>query len=84
MGHFSRAPKCDDAAAYLGRAGATELAGELAAARPALERWLREECGMAGAEVGRTIASMGKDSEPTAYVFRCLHCAAYLAYSDEA
>jgi len=26
---------------------------------------------------------MGKDSEPTAYVFRCLPCEAYLAYRDE-
>ena len=75
---------CDDAAAYLGRAGAAELAGELAGARPAVERWLRQECGLASGEVGRTIAGMGKDREPTAYVFRCLHCAAYLAYSDEA
>jgi len=75
---------CDDAAAYLGRAGAAELAGELAGARPAVERWLRQECGLASGAVGRTIAGMGKDREPTAYVFRCLHCAAYLAYSDEA
>lgn len=73
---------CNDAAAYLGRAGATELAGEWAEARPAVEHWLRQECGLVGAEVGRAIAGLG--SEVTAYVFRCLHCATYLAYGDEA
>jgi uncharacterized protein CbrC (UPF0167 family) len=29
------------------------------------------------------IAALKKDEEPTAYVFRCLHCGKYLAYADE-
>ena len=67
-----------------GPGGGTELAGEWAEARPAVEHWLRQECGLVGAEVGRAIASLGKDSEVTAYVFRFLHCTTYLAYGDEA
>ncbi|MBI2689038.1 MAG: CbrC family protein [Acidobacteria bacterium] len=55
---------CKDAAAYLGRAGASELKNEFAAAIPALKRWVKDE--------------------PTAYIFRCLHCQNYLAYADDA
>ncbi len=63
---------CGDAAAYLGRAGAAELDGEFAAAKPAL------------APLGRKyIAALKKDEEPTAYVVRCLPCGKYLAYADE-
>ena len=64
---------CGDAAAFLGRAGAAELDGEFAAAKSAL------------AGLGKKyIAALKKDEEPTAYIFRCLHCEKYLAYADEA
>ena len=53
-------------------------------ARSAVEHWLRQQCGLVGAEVGRAIAGLGKDSEVTAYVFRCLPCETYLAYGDKA
>ena len=67
---------CDDAAAFLGRAGEAELNGELAPARPAVNRWMKDEYG--------EVFALSKESEPTAYVFRCLHCKKYLAYTDEA
>jgi uncharacterized protein CbrC (UPF0167 family) len=63
---------CDDAAAYLGSAGASDLTGEFAAAIPAIEEnWDGDW------------HDLKKDDQPTAYIFRCLHCQKYLAFVDE-
>ncbi len=75
---------CQDAAAYLGRAGAAELKGEFAGAVPALKKWIKDEYGIGGKDRDEMIAGLKKDGEPSAYVFRCLHCAKLLAYADEA
>ena len=39
---------------------------------------------LTGADRDDFIAGLSKDNEPTAYVFRCLHCAKLHAYADEA
>ncbi|MGW1158509.1 CbrC family protein [Streptomyces sp. NPDC002513] len=62
---------CGDAAAYLGRAGAGELADHPEAAQS-----LRDA-------LGETFfASLDADGQPTAYLFRCRSCAQHLAYAD--
>lgn len=63
---------CDDAAAFLGSAGATELKGEFAAAIPAVEQ-----------DWDGDWHDLDKQGEPAAYIFRCLHCKQYLAYVDQ-
>lgn len=75
---------CGDAAAYLGRAGVEEMKGPFAKALPALKKHLKDDYDLTGADRDEFIDSLKKDNEPTAYVFRCLHCAKYLAYADEA
>ncbi len=74
---------CKDAAAYLGRAGAAELKGKFAGALPALKAWIEEEYGLKGRDLDAFVAELDKDAGAIAYVFRCLHCAKYLAYTDE-
>ncbi|GAA3069926.1 CbrC family protein [Streptomyces glomeratus] len=62
---------CGDAAEYLGRAGAKELADHPEAAQS-----LRET-------LGETFfASLDADGQPTAYLFRCRSCAQHVAYAD--
>ena len=71
---------CNDGAAFLGRVGATELA----AYPDALEALQREgeEYGMTPEQIVDHLASLEKDGDPTAYLFRCRHCGVHLAYSD--
>jgi len=33
-------------------------------------------------EFKRYFEALDKESEPTAYIFRCLHCGVYLGFSD--
>jgi hypothetical protein len=63
---------CDDAAAFLGTAGAAELKKQLADAIPAVEE-----------DWDGDWHDLSKDGQPTAYIFRCLHCKQYLAYVDQ-
>jgi uncharacterized protein len=71
---------CGDGAAFLGRAGA----GELAAHPDALDHLRREvgSWGWAGHEVEAYLGSLDRDGQPTAYLFRCRVCGTHIAYSD--
>jgi uncharacterized protein CbrC (UPF0167 family) len=73
---------CSDAAAFLGRVGWEELQLH----EDAVESLLREhdEHGSTASEGQSYLASLSKDGEATAYLFRCRHCGRYLAYSDSA
>ena len=73
---------CGDGAAFLGRAGASELKGKPAEALPAVRSYLKENYDVSGAELQEFVAGLSKDDMPTAYIFRCLHCQKYLAYVD--
>ncbi len=64
---------CGDAAAFLGTAGAAELAG-----LPDALASLRQES--AGTE--QILDTLTRDGRPTAYLFRCLTCGTHLAYAD--
>ena len=69
---------CDDAAAFLGPVGKKELQkfGPKAVAA------VREECGLEDEEWKSYFAALHRDDGPTAYLFRCLHCGGFKAYSD--
>ena len=71
---------CGDAAAYLGRAGSEELR----AVPGALEMVLHEndDLGWSTEQVRDYVEALHRDGDATAYLFRCLHCARHLAYTD--
>lgn len=69
---------CNDAAQFLGRAGHRELQSEWSQAIPSVQA----DCGLEGAEWAQFFHHLSRDGSPTAYVFQCLHCRAYLAYQD--
>lgn len=70
---------CGDGAAFLGLVGADDLA-----AHPdVLERLRQEVSGFWPPDhVEPFLASLDKDGQPTAYLFRCRICTVHLAYCD--
>lgn len=75
---------CGDAAAFLGIAGAQELERDFPKAMPVVKKYLREEFDLSKDEAEEFLEGLTRDGEPSAYIFRCLHCNQYLAYADEA
>lgn len=69
---------CGDAACFMGRAGYKEL---LAMGASAIEA-IRVESQLDGEEWEEYFKGLEKDDQPTAYVFRCLHCQKVGGYSD--
>ncbi|MEO6003500.1 MAG: CbrC family protein [Opitutus sp.] len=69
---------CGDASAFLGRAGADELTSKWPEAIPALMK----EAGLTAKQWERYFKRLDAEESPTAYVFRCLHCAKLSGYSD--
>jgi uncharacterized protein CbrC (UPF0167 family) len=63
---------CSDAAAFLGPVGYRELLSH-----PNVMESLRSEIGSAD-----WLEALSRDGSPTAYLFRCRHCALELAYWD--
>jgi uncharacterized protein CbrC (UPF0167 family) len=71
---------CSDGCDFLGMFGRDELAGNermQAAVADSIREW-----GWSDAGVRAFMERLDRDQPPTAYVFRCLHCAAYRAYCD--
>ncbi|MEV7522371.1 CbrC family protein [Streptomyces sp. NPDC091371] len=71
---------CGDGAAFLGPAGAAELA-----AFPDVLEELRREAGRWGwaAEVVEShLGALDKDGQPVGYLFRCRACGRHMAYAD--
>lgn len=69
---------CGDAACFIGRAGYKEL---LALGASAIEA-IRVESELEGEEWEDYLKGLAKDDQPTAYLFRCLHCRKVGGYSD--
>ena len=69
---------CGDAGAFLGRVGHQELLEYGAEAIAAI----KAEIGYEGKDWEDYLESLDKDADPTAYLFRCLHCGAFGGYSD--
>jgi hypothetical protein len=74
---------CGDAAGFLGLAGSKELKRDFPGAIPAVMEVLSDDYRYSGKEQQEFFDSLSKDGEPTAYVFRCLHCHSYLASVDQ-
>jgi uncharacterized protein len=70
---------CNDACAFLGPAGKQELT---AYGSEELIESLRADVNMSDVDFLAYLEKMNKQSGPTAYVFRCLHCGQYQGYSD--
>ncbi|WP_225830477.1 CbrC family protein [Streptomyces sp. NK08204] len=71
---------CGDGTAFLGVAGARELA-----AYPDAVGQLRRECAEWAWDAAATedfLAALDKDGQPTAFLFRCRVCGAHLARAD--
>jgi uncharacterized protein CbrC (UPF0167 family) len=74
---------CEDAAAFLGAAGAAELRQDFPGAIPAVRKHLRDDYDLSGADLQEFFDCLSKNDQPTAYIFRCLHCGKYQAYVDQ-
>jgi uncharacterized protein CbrC (UPF0167 family) len=70
---------CGDACAFLGPAGKRELG---AYGSEDLLESIRADAEMDESEFQDYLDALDRDSGPTAYVFRCLHCGRHLGYSD--
>ena len=69
---------CQDAAAYLGRFGQSEL---LMLNREQREQ-IKQAHGLSQSQWEYMMRWSLKDGSPTLYVFQCLHCGVYGGYSD--
>jgi uncharacterized protein CbrC (UPF0167 family) len=69
---------CDDAAAFLGRAGYEELVNRW----PQAVQAVKDSTGLEGKEWDSFFHALNSEDAPTAYVFRCLHCGKFGAYQD--
>jgi hypothetical protein len=74
---------CGHGAVFLGKAGAEELRTHFPEAIPAVKRYLRHEYDLSKQDAEEFFAGLSKEDQPTAYIFRCLHCNEYLAYVDQ-
>lgn len=74
---------CKDAAAFLGLAGAEELRRNFPQAIRPVKEYLRNQYDLDGSDLTDFFDTLDKDDQPTAYIFKCLHCGAFLAYVDE-
>nr|WP_223242291.1 CbrC family protein [Streptomyces sp. CBMA123] len=69
---------CEDGAAFLGTAGAAELA-----ACPEAWASLRQElASWPASQAEQYLKALTKDGQPTAYLFQCRSCGTHRAYSD--
>ena len=75
---------CGDGAEFLVVAGKRELERDFQEAVAVVKNHLRDEFDLSKADAEDFFDGLSKDGEPSAYVFRCLHCKKYLAYVDEA
>jgi uncharacterized protein CbrC (UPF0167 family) len=73
---------CGDAAAFLGVAGAEELERDFPKAVPVVKKYLHQQFELSKDEAEEFLEGLTKDGEPSAYIFRCLHCIRFLAYVD--
>jgi uncharacterized protein len=70
---------CGDGAQFIGRAGTSEV---MAHGKATLEV-LRADLGWEpGKQFDEYVSALDADGQPTAYLFRCLHCGAVGGYSD--
>jgi uncharacterized protein len=65
---------CGDATAFLAPVGSLELQGPFRAYEGAVLNHVIYDMGISGTAATRLVESLRRESGPTAYLFRCLHC----------
>jgi uncharacterized protein CbrC (UPF0167 family) len=73
---------CNDAAAFLEPVGAVELRARYRDQEGALMSHIVHEMKFSGGAAVRLLSSLRRDTSPTAYLFRCLHCERTLFHVD--
>ena len=73
---------CGDACAFMGAVGREELEDHPDALAVLLHE--HDDDGWSNKESKEYVAELSADGDATAYLFRCLVCGTYLAYSDSA
>jgi len=73
---------CDDAMAFLEPIGTTELRRYYPELEGTLMMYIVHELELSGDAANHLLNSLNRDTGPTAYVFRCLHCEALKGYID--
>ena len=74
---------CDDATAFLAPAGIKEVRENYRDVESGLLSHIIYEMKISGGAATRMLQSLNRDSGPTAYLFRCLHCEQYHFYIDQ-
>jgi uncharacterized protein CbrC (UPF0167 family) len=74
---------CNDAAMFLGVVGAKELKRDFPEAEKPVKKYLRDEFDLETDEANEMFDALSKADQPSAYLFRCLHCQKFLAYVDQ-
>jgi uncharacterized protein CbrC (UPF0167 family) len=65
---------CGDAAAFIGPLGIAEIRAKYRHLEVFLMRQIVHAMGISGSAATRVIESLRRDTSPTAYLFKCLHC----------
>jgi uncharacterized protein len=73
---------CGEPAAFLEPAGIAEIRARYRRVESELVPYIVHVMGISGGAAIRTLESLRRDTSPTAFVFRCLHCDTYPAYVD--
>lgn len=73
---------CGEPAAFLEPAGITEIRTKYRYVESQLMPYIVHEMGISGGAATRLLESLKRDSSPTAFIFRCLHCDTNPAWID--
>jgi uncharacterized protein CbrC (UPF0167 family) len=73
---------CDDATAFAGPAGITEIRRDYRELEGAVLSHIIYDMSISGGAATRLLQSLDKDKGPTAFFFRCLHCERHHLYVD--
>jgi uncharacterized protein CbrC (UPF0167 family) len=75
---------CGDATAFLAPVGIGEIRERHREAESTVLGHIVHEVGISGGAARRLLEALRRDVSPTAYLFRCLRCAAYRVHIDQA
>ncbi|HUQ83095.1 MAG TPA: CbrC family protein [Gemmatimonadaceae bacterium] len=75
---------CGDAAAFIGPVGIAEIREKHRHLEGFVLRQIIYGLGISGSAATRMLESLHRDSSPTAYLFKCLHCEEPLVHVDHA
>jgi uncharacterized protein CbrC (UPF0167 family) len=73
---------CEDATAFLRPTGIQEIRKECYEVEGHLMTYVVQELHISGGAAKRLVESLSKDSQPTLYLFQCLHCQRYRFHID--